>query len=98
MGGVLSRIAEAATGSHHDILECGSGLSTLLLGAVARKAGVRDWALEHSPDWRQRVCAAIQKYGLSEDVTVIDTPIQPYGDYDWYTVAACRPIRLPAAI
>jgi Methyltransferase domain len=82
----LTRIVEAATGSRYDILECGSGLSTLLLGAVARKAGVRVWALEHSPEWRQRVCAAIEKYGLAEDVTVLDTPIQPYGDYDWYSV------------
>jgi hypothetical protein len=37
------------------ILECGSGLSTLLLGAVAKRRGHSHWVLEHKPDWAKRV-------------------------------------------
>lgn len=37
------------------ILECGSGLTTVLFGTIARRRGLSYWALEHLPEWAARV-------------------------------------------
>ena len=37
--------------SNGPTLECGSGLSTLLLGVVANAMGFEHWALEHEREW-----------------------------------------------
>ncbi len=82
----LRRMVEGMTRTKHDVLECGSGLSTLLLGSAARHAGMKVWSLEHQPAWRERVEAALRRYGLANVVTVLDAPLQSYGEYDWYNV------------
>ena len=46
------RAAEQTTGS---ILECGSGLTTLLMAPVAARTGVQIHALENNPAWHARV-------------------------------------------
>ena len=50
-----SRISEAfliyATRAGGQILECGSGLTTLLVGVVAQRTGYSAWSLQHLPQW-----------------------------------------------
>jgi len=77
------------------ILECGSGLSTLLLGAVAQARGMRMWALEHDPTWANRVQSYLHKYRIYS-VTVSLAPIRSYGDFDWYSLASLQ--TLPGKI
>lgn len=74
------RTAEAATGS---ILECGSGLTTLLVGAVASRRGTQVHSLEHTPEWHTRVSEAIREFGMT-NVNVHLAPLREYESYDWY--------------
>ncbi|MCZ6834529.1 MAG: class I SAM-dependent methyltransferase [Planctomycetota bacterium] len=64
-------------------LECGSGLSTILLGAIAHQRGQKYWALEHTPVWAARVQKYLDKYKL--DSVVLDAkPLKDFGAYCWY--------------
>jgi hypothetical protein len=42
-----------ALASSGPIFECGSGLSTILIEAIAERRRVSHWALEHIPEWGQ---------------------------------------------
>ena len=64
-------------------LECGSGLSTILLGAIAKKRGYTHWAIEHTPEWGTKVQNYLNKYKIDSVVLCIH-PLKDYGDYCWY--------------
>jgi hypothetical protein len=74
------RSAEKAKGS---ILECGSGLTTLMLGAIASRRGIQVHSLEHNPEWHARVSEAIDRFRLTK-VTVHLAPLRDFGAFDWY--------------
>jgi hypothetical protein len=65
------------------ILECGSGLSTLLVGAVAKRRGLRHWALEHTPAWATKVQSYLDMYKI-DSVSLCTSPLKEYGDFCWY--------------
>lgn len=64
-------------------VECGSGLSTVLIGAIADRAGQVHWALEHSADWGSRVQRCLDEYGIGS-VRLSVTALRDYGEYEWY--------------
>jgi hypothetical protein len=66
-----------------DILECGSGLSTLLLGIVAQSSGARLCTLEHSQAWADKVQFYLQRFRI-ESVRIFCKPLRSYGDFEWY--------------
>ena len=70
-------VAQGAT------LECGSGLSTLLLGAIAQRQGRSHWALEHTPEWATRVQRYLKRYQL-DAVRLCAKPLKDYGAFCWY--------------
>lgn len=80
----LSAIVTAAVSARGDILECGSGLSTVLLAVAARKSGVRIWSLEHQPKWKSRVERALRNLGQGHRVRIVDAPLRQYEGYSWY--------------
>lgn len=65
------------------ILECGSGLSTLLLGAVAQVTGRALWSLENSEIWGSKTQKALDKYGITS-VRLCVAPLKDYGEFSWY--------------
>lgn len=65
------------------VLECGSGLSTLLLGIAADRLGYDLYSLEHDAGWHAQVAAAVQRLGLKR-VRVIAAPLVMHGGYAWY--------------
>jgi len=65
------------------VLECGSGLSTLLLGIVAERQDYQVYSLEHDESWHERVSEAVQRAGLTH-VTVIVAPLLLHNGYVWY--------------
>lgn len=85
----------AARRTDGPILECGSGLSTLLIGAVAQARGTRVWSLEHEPKWAARVQKYLDKYRI-RSVTVCTAPIRSYGEFDWYALTSLQ--TLPGKI
>lgn len=65
------------------VLECGSGLSTLLLGAVAQKKGHYYWALEHTAAWGTKLQTYLDAYNLDAVVLCVK-PLKDFGEYSWY--------------
>ena len=65
------------------ILECGSGLTSLLLGVVAGQRGVEIWSLEHIPEWHARVAMTIRKHRIPR-VHLHFAPLREYGGFSWY--------------
>lgn len=64
-------------------LECGSGLTTILVGAIAEKRGIHHWALEHTTEWASKVQSQLKRYKF-ESVVLCTTPLKDHGDYCWY--------------
>jgi hypothetical protein len=62
------------------ILECGSGLSTVVLAKVSRQPV---WSLEHDPGWRDRTQAALARHGCLQ-AQVVWAPLRSYGGFTWY--------------
>jgi len=67
------------------ILECGSGLSTLVVGLIAKKYGNTVWSLENSKSWCKRVQHYLDKYSI-DSVKLFHCPLKDYGDFFWYDV------------
>lgn len=85
----LAEVVRAAEHTRGPILECGSGLTTLLMAPVAARRGVQIHALENNPAWHARVTAAIRQFGLS-NVTVHLAPLRDFGEFDWYDAPLAR--------
>lgn len=65
------------------ILECGSGLSTLVLGIAARRTGQRVWSLDNDRFWASVVRAALIRFDI-RNVEVCESPLRNYGEFAWY--------------
>jgi hypothetical protein len=74
------------------VLECGSGLSTLLIGVVAQARGVQVVSLEHDPTYAARVRDFLDKYDI-RSVQLHVAPLKSYGDFDWYDLPNLDAIR-----
>lgn len=79
----LEEVARRAVSTPGPILECGSGLTTLILALLAARRGVDVWTLEHFPDWHSRVSEALLRYSLPH-INNILAPLKDYGDFSWY--------------
>jgi len=75
----------AANTTPGPILECGSGLTTILAGTIAKKREVAVHSLEHMDKWADRMGMITYLAGLT-NVQVHHAPLRSYGEYDWYTV------------
>lgn len=79
----LAACIHAASQADGPVLECGSGLTTLLVGAMAARQGRPYWALEHTPQWADRVRSELGKWGV-EKVNLCIHPLKDYGEFSWY--------------
>jgi predicted O-methyltransferase YrrM len=83
---------------HNDraaILECGSGVSTVVLARLLRQRGSGTLtAIEHDEGWAHRVDALLHAEGLDQIARVISAPLE--GDPPWYATAPLT--ALPDAI
>jgi hypothetical protein len=83
----LHHMAQKAVATEGDVLECGSGLSTLLLAITAARRGLHVHTFEHNPVCHRRLQGLIDRYHL-RNIQLHQTPIRSYGDFDWYD---CKP-------
>ena len=77
--GCLQHVSECSG----PILECGSGLSTILVGIVAQKKRATVWSLEHDSEWGKRVSKYLKKYRI-DSVKLSVLPLKEYENFAWY--------------
>ena len=65
------------------ILECGSGLSTIVLGLEAAHGRSSVHTLEHIPFWAQKVQKILDENEIAR-VNLHVAPLRNYGRYHWY--------------
>ncbi|MGH2521105.1 MAG: class I SAM-dependent methyltransferase [Anaerolineales bacterium] len=83
LGEYITAFLRCAQHADGPILECGSGLSTLLLGRVAESKGNKVWSLEHNPSWAEKSRTALRSYAI-KSVELCLTDLRDYGPYSWY--------------
>lgn len=80
----LEEVVKWAAITPGPILECGSGLTTILLGLYAARRGIPVWTLEHAFDWHKRVSNALTTCHIS-GVELALTPLRDYENFSWYS-------------
>jgi hypothetical protein len=93
----LEEIAARAVTTPGPILECGSGVSTLLLGLLAGRRGVVTWTLEHHGAWHARVAAALDAQRIP-GVRLCLAPLVDRGAYAWYALPRDLPPRFDLVV
>jgi hypothetical protein len=76
----LDAVAAYGRSATGPVLECGSGLTTLVLAAV----GADVWTLEHDEQWFRTVRDQLQRLGMGVHLRL--APLRNYGQFDWYDV------------
>ena len=79
----LEEIARRAAATEGPILECGSGLTTLVVGHLAGRRKIETWSLEQHKAWYQRVAHAIERHHVPE-VNLCFSPLRDYKQFYWY--------------
>jgi predicted O-methyltransferase YrrM len=79
----LLACAQHAAQSRLPVLECGSGITTIITGIVAQKYGNTVWSLEHMKSWHDRLKKYLELYKI-DSVKLIHSPLADYGDFTWY--------------
>ena len=74
------------------VLECSSGLSTLLLARCCQLNGLGHvWSLENGKEYAQATQAALAFYGLDNTATVLHAPLVATNignrEFQWYTLS-----------
>lgn len=69
-----------------NIIECGSGLSTLVIGYIAKVQNRKMISFEHIDVWAKRVQENIDNFQLDNN-TIYVRQLKNYGDFDWYDIA-----------
>lgn len=83
----VEEVARMATETEGPVLECGSGLTTVILGLLAGRRGVSTWSMEHHPEWQARVAGILQQHNIP-GVNVCLAPLKDYGQFSWYELPA----------
>ena len=79
----LEEVALRAAGTRGHILECGTGLTTILLGLLAGRQGSQVWSLEHSPQWGDRIQRVLKRHHIL-GVQVLSHSLRQYEGFCWY--------------
>jgi hypothetical protein len=80
----LMAVAREAERVRGPILECGSGITTLLLGIIAQRRGIEVCTFEHDAKWWAAAKGVLDRCQI-HSVRVLQTPLRSYGEFDWYT-------------
>src|SRR5215213_5674635 len=82
-GGYLEEVARFAMEARGPVLEIGSGLTTLILGALVGRRGLPVWTLEHHPEYFRNTEAKLKRYSIT-NVHLTLAPLRDYGEFSWY--------------
>jgi hypothetical protein len=81
----LRHVGGYAVGSDGAILECGSGATTLLVGALTRQSNRQFIVLEHNRVWYEYLRRNLDYLGFTH-ITLLHTPLIDYEGYRWYQI------------
>ena len=81
----LAESARRASRASVAILECGSGASTIVVGLLAARRGVRVMSLEQDAEWYKMIRRDLDRLGIS-NVDLYHAPLRNFGEYDWYDI------------
>jgi len=76
-------VAKRAVSTKGPILECGSGITSILLGLLAGRRGIETWSLEHSLEWCEQVESVLRRSGIDQ-VNICHSALREYDDFSWY--------------
>lgn len=79
----LEEVCGQAARTSGPVLECGSGLTSVMLGLLAGRRGVQTWSLEHVPEWQSRVTNVLERFEIP-NVQICSAPLRSYGEFEWY--------------
>jgi hypothetical protein len=79
----VEELAGRASTTAGPILECGTGLTTIILGLLAGRRGVEVWSLENSEEWHHRIGGTLKQHGI-KDVRISLAPLRDYQEFCWY--------------
>ncbi len=79
----LYEMVHLASRVNGPILECGSGLTTIVLGLLGKVRGMETWSLEHDDRWYRKLSDGLDRFGL-HSVNLCHAPLKMNGDYAWY--------------
>jgi hypothetical protein len=71
------------------VLECGSGLTTIVSGVLAERRGVQVLSLEQDPWWASFVQSRLSRLNITQ-VTVVHAPLIAYDRFMWFDVAGVK--------
>jgi len=83
----LEAVLHAAWTADGPILECGSGLTTLLVGMIAARTGQRLYSLEHIPFWADKIGRLLERYDVRSAYVDV-APLREGDEYAWYAPTA----------
>src|SRR5689334_1450074 len=83
VGGYLEEVTRFALDTRGPVLEIGSGLTTLILGALVARRGIPVWTLEHHPEYFGHTEETLKSLGVG-NVHLTLAPLRDYGDFCWY--------------
>jgi hypothetical protein len=81
----LRHVGGHAAHSAGAILECGSGATTLLIGALTRQSNRQFIVLEHNKTWYDYLRRILDYLEFSH-ITLLYTPLVDYEGYHWYQI------------
>lgn len=91
---------EIVLAGRREVVELGSGVSTVVLGRLLAQRGGRITAVEHDPSWAGVVRGLLKSDGLTEWARLIEGPLDPHplalDGAHWYPESALA--ELPAGI
>lgn len=91
---------EIVFGHRREVVELGSGVSTIVLARLLRERGGHLATLEHDPSWAQVVREQLEREDLADLVLLVEAPLEPHelalDGAPWYAADAVA--QLPAAI
>ncbi len=90
--GVVKVLNDIVVHRRREIVECGGGISTYLIGQLLKQQGGRLTTIEHNKDWCGVLEQLMRDQGLGDVVTVVHAPLRPtkhpfQGNAEWYDEA-----------
>jgi hypothetical protein len=82
----LELVCDHAFSTASPVLECGSGLTTVLLAMTAGRRGVEVWSLEHDLGWYRSTRRVLAHFRL-RGINLCHAPLVRYEGFAWYQVS-----------